>query len=43
LYHAFIGCHYVADIWKEIKRRCGLQLNKVWMGLPRNWLLVYFI
>jgi hypothetical protein len=41
LYHAFIGCHYVADIWKEIKRRCGLQLSKVWMGLPRNWLFEY--
>jgi hypothetical protein len=38
LYHAFIGRHYVADIWKEIKRQCGLQLNKGWRGSPRSWL-----
>jgi hypothetical protein len=36
LYHAFIGCHYVANIWKEIKRRCALQFNKGWRGSPRN-------
>jgi hypothetical protein len=39
LFHTFIGCHFVVEIWKEIKNRTCLKLNQIWMGSPRNWLL----
>ncbi|TVU12715.1 hypothetical protein EJB05_46370, partial [Eragrostis curvula] len=48
LHHSFIGCHYVAEIWKELKRRSGFKVNQNWAGhaihfalqLPYNQVVV---
>jgi len=38
LHHTFIGCQYVAEVWKELKKRTGLKINQKWCGSARNWL-----
>jgi hypothetical protein len=41
LFHTFIGCQYVIEIWREIKKRSGFKLNHAWLGSPRNWLFEF--
>jgi hypothetical protein len=36
LFHTFIGCHYVVEIWKEIKNRISLKLNQILDGISKK-------
>jgi hypothetical protein len=41
LYHTFMGCPYVHMMWRNLQRRCGFKLNKIWYGSQSAWLFEF--
>jgi hypothetical protein len=41
LFHTFIGCQYMTEIWREIKKKSGFKLNQAWLGFPWDWLFEF--
>lgn len=36
--HVFLKCHYVGEIWRELKNRCGFAVRKEIFRYPKQWL-----
>ena len=36
--HTFISCQYVAEIWRELKKRSGFKSLVKYFGSPRDWI-----